>query len=107
MDENQDGARAVIIEEAISAVVFSRAKHAHYFESATQVDYDLLKIIAEFVRGYEVEAVPTWQWERAILEGSAFFVGSESNHGGRVSVSLRQRSLKYRKPCKGKGGAHT
>jgi NTP pyrophosphatase (non-canonical NTP hydrolase) len=98
LDENQDGARAVIIEEAISAVVFSRAKHAHYFEGATQVDYDLLKIIAEFVRGYEVEAVPAWQWERAILEGFRTFRQLRANHGGRVSVSLRQRSLIYRKP---------
>jgi len=96
LDENQDGARAVIIEEAISALVFSRAKHAHYFEGATQVDYDLLKSIAEFVRGYEVEVVPVWQWERAILEGFRVFNRLKSQHGGHVALSLARRTLQYR-----------
>ena len=96
LDENQDGARAVIIEEAISALVFSRAKHAHYFEGARQVDYDLLKSIAEFVRGYEVEVVPVWQWERAILEGFRVFHRLKSQHGGHVALSLTRRTLQYR-----------
>jgi len=97
IDENQDGARAVIIEEAISALVFSRAKHARYFEEATQVDYDLLKNIAEFVRGYEVEVVPAWQWERAILEGFRVFRALRAGRGGYVSLSLTRRALHYRK----------
>ncbi|HVR46910.1 MAG TPA: pyrophosphatase [Candidatus Binatia bacterium] len=104
LDENQDGARAVIIDEAISATVFSRAKHTRYFEDATQVDYDLLKIIAEFVRGYEVEAIPAWQWEHAILEGFRVFHQLRANHGGRVSVNLPQRSLVYRKPQRRRAG---
>jgi len=95
LDENQDGARAVIIEEAISALVFSRAKHARYFDGAMQVDYDLLKSIAEFVRGYEVEVVPAWQWERAILEGFRIFRLLRANRGGHVSLSLTDRSIDY------------
>jgi NTP pyrophosphatase (non-canonical NTP hydrolase) len=100
IDENQDGARAGIIEEAISAVVFSRAKHAHYFEGARQVDYDLLKSIVEFIHGYEVEAVPVWQWERAILEGFRLFRLLKANHGGRISLNLADRSMLYRAPTK-------
>jgi NTP pyrophosphatase (non-canonical NTP hydrolase) len=96
LDENQDGARAVIIEEAISALAFSRAKHARYLEGATQVDYDLLKSIAEFVRGYEVEVVPVWQWERAILEGFRVFRLLRSQRGGHVALSLTHRTLRYR-----------
>jgi NTP pyrophosphatase (non-canonical NTP hydrolase) len=98
LDENQDGARAGIIEEAISAIVFSRAKHALYFEDANQVDYDLLKGIAEFVRGYEVEVAPVWQWERAILEGFRVFRLLKANHGGRVALNLKDRSMKYCAP---------
>lgn len=97
IDENQDGARAVIIEEAISALVFSRAKHMRYFEDATQVDYDLLKMIAELVRSYEVEVVPMWQWERAILEGYRIFRALKANGGGHVSLSLTERFIKYRR----------
>ncbi len=98
LDENQDGGRAVIIEEAVSAIAFSRAKHARYFEGATQVDYNLLKSISEFVRGYEVEIVPVWQWEHAILEGFRVFRLLRANRGGRVAWNLRQRTLRYRAP---------
>ena len=95
-DENQDGARATILEEAIAAIVFSRAKEMRFFKGATQVDYDLLKNIQEFIRGYEVEQIPLWQWEVAILEGYRVFRMLGANHGGRISWDLRRRTLSYR-----------
>jgi hypothetical protein len=98
LDENEDGARAGIIEEAISAVVFARAKRKRFFEGASQVDYDLLKSISEFVRGYEVAPVPVWQWERAILEGFRIFRLLKANHGGHVTLNLGNRTMRYRKP---------
>lgn len=98
LDENEDGARAGIIEEAVSAIVFARAKKKRYFKDASQVDYDLLKSIAEFVRGYEVDAVPPWQWERAILEGFRLFRLLRANRGGHVTLSLTKRTMHYRKP---------
>lgn len=92
-DEKQDGARAAIIEEAISATVFSRAKRLADFEGIEQVDYDLLKSIQEFTRGYEVEKVPVWQWEEAILEGFFAFRQLKAQNGGRVTMSLDTRQL--------------
>ncbi|RKH68485.1 pyrophosphatase [Corallococcus aberystwythensis] len=92
-DENQDGARAVIIEEAISASVFSRAKRVGYFENIQQVDYDLLKGIQEFTKGYEVAHVPVWQWEEAILEGFRAFRQLRELKGGRVTLHLNARQL--------------
>lgn len=92
-DENQDGARAVIIEEAISAIVFSRAKQVRYFENLLQVDYDLLKSIQEFTKGYEVSQVPVWQWEEAILEGFRAFRRLRELKGGRVTIHLDARQL--------------
>jgi hypothetical protein len=92
-DENQDGARAVIIEEAISAIVFSRAKRVGYFAGIEQVDYDLLKSVQEFTRGYEVEKVPVWQWEQAILEGFRAFRQLKDLKGGRVTLHLDARQL--------------
>lgn len=95
LDENEDGARAGIIEEAVSAIVFSRAKNMKYFEGATQVDYDLLKCIQEFVRGYEVERIPLWQWERAILEGFRIFRLLGAGRGGVVSWDMTKHTLDY------------
>ncbi|RKI64067.1 pyrophosphatase [Corallococcus sp. AB049A] len=92
-DENQDGARAVIIEEAISAIVFSRAKQVGYFEKVQQVDFDLLKSIQEFTKGFEVADVPLWQWEEAILEGFRAFRQLKEQKGGLVTLHLNARQL--------------
>ena len=98
VDENQDGARARIMEEAVSAVVFSRAKEIILYKGIGHVDYDLLKTIQEFVRGFEVESVPLWQWETAILEGYGVFRSLKANRGGRVTLDMVNRELCYQKP---------
>lgn len=93
VDRDQDGARAVIVEEAVSAIVFSRAKQMDFFAGAEQVDYDLLKIIQEHVSGYEVDGVPLWQWEEAILAGYRVFRLLREHAGGRVSWDMGRREL--------------
>ena len=98
VDENQDGARARIIEEAVSAVVFSRAKETRFYDGIDHVDYDLLKTVSEFVRGFEVEDVPLWQWEEAILNGYRVFRALRDNGGGTVTAGLVKRNLRYAKP---------
>ncbi|GMT97685.1 nucleoside triphosphate pyrophosphohydrolase family protein [Corallococcus caeni] len=95
IDEAQDGARAGIIEEAVSAIVFSRAKQLKFFEGLDHVDLDLLKTVKEFVEGFEVEAVPLWQWETAILEGYGVFRALCAGPGGRVALELVERRLSY------------
>lgn len=99
-DEGQDGARALIVEEAVSAIVFSRAKHMNLFDLVDHVDYDLLKTIQEFVRDFEVSAVALWQWEHAILEGFAMFRLLKHNGGGTVTLNLADHKLEYRAPTK-------
>ena len=98
VDENQDGARARIIEEAISAIVFSQAKETRFYDGIDQVDYGLLKTISEFVRGFEVEKIPLWQWEQAILQGYRVFRKLRRNCGGMVTVNLIDRHLGYTPP---------
>lgn len=94
-DEGQDGARAVILEEAISAIIFSRAKQLSFFDQLDHVDYDLLKTTQEFVQGFEVSSIPLWQWEEAILRGYEIFRMLRSNRGGRVTLNLANRELTY------------
>jgi NTP pyrophosphatase (non-canonical NTP hydrolase) len=95
IDENQDGARAAVIEEAVAAIVFSRAKRMRFFEDLKDLDYDLLKSIRDFVEGFEVEEVPLWQWEKAILEGFRMFRALRAGPGGRVTWNLHRRSLDW------------
>lgn len=95
IDEAQDGARAGIIEEAVSAIVFSRAKQLEFFDGLDHVDFDLLKTVQEFVEGFEVETVPLWQWETAILDGYRVFRSLCAGPGGRVTIDLGGRQLTY------------
>jgi hypothetical protein len=92
IDENQDGARAILIEEGISTLVFNHAK-PHFFAGATGVDYRLLATIKDFVRGYEVADQPFWAWERAILRGYDVFRQLTTERRGRVTMDLVQRDI--------------
>lgn len=95
IDEAQDGARAGIIEEAVAAIVFSRAKQLKFFEGLNHVDFDLLKTVKEFVAGFEVADVPLWQWEAAILDGYRVFRLLRDGPGGRVTLDLDRRALTF------------
>ena len=94
LDENQDGARAILIEEGISTLVFNHAK-PHLFAGAAGVDYRLLSTIKDFVRGYEVEDQPLWAWERAILRGYAVFRQLTTERRGRVIMNLVSRDISF------------
>lgn len=100
VDENEDGARAGIIEEAVSAMVFNRAKEVGFFHDIDHVDYDLLKAIEGLVRGYEVANVPLWQWDEAILSGFEVFRQMRKHGGGRLSLDIEAHRLSY---CDGRG----
>jgi NTP pyrophosphatase (non-canonical NTP hydrolase) len=95
IDEAQDGARAGIIEEAVSAIVFSRAKQLRFFDGLDHVDLDLLKTVKEFVEGFEVGTVPVWQWEAAIIDGYRVFRALRDGGGGHVMLNLIERQLVY------------
>lgn len=95
VDENQDGARAAIIEEAVTAYVFSRAKNQNFFAGVSrgELSYDLLKVIQDLTCGYEVEACPPWLWEEAILQGYTAFRFLRDHGQGIISVDRKSRTL--------------
>lgn len=96
-DRDQDGGRAIVVEEGLTAWVFSRAKDMEYFRDQDRVSFDLLKGVQEFVRGYEVEACPLRLWETAILEGYGVFRRLQENNGGVVIGSRHTRKIGYRR----------
>jgi NTP pyrophosphatase (non-canonical NTP hydrolase) len=95
VDEAQDGARAILIEEGIAALVFNEAKSQAFFKHVKRgkLSFDLLKTIQAFVRGYEVEEVPLWVWEDAILQGFAAFRHLREHRTGRVIICQPRRKL--------------
>lgn len=98
IDENEDGARAAIIEEGISTWIFNHGARNAHFRNAATLDYGLLKAVHELVRGYEVEGRSLWQWEHAILEGFRVFRELRCYRGGSVSIDLEQRTITFERP---------
>jgi NTP pyrophosphatase (non-canonical NTP hydrolase) len=98
IDENEDGARAGLIEEGISTWIFNHGVRHHDFRNVSSLDYALLKAVRELVKGYEVEKRPLWQWERAILEGFRIFRELRHHRGGTVIADLTTRSISFEPP---------
>lgn len=96
VDDAEDGFRAILIEEGISTLIFQRAARLDFFKSIDSVDYTLLKLIPEFVHGYEVEKCPLWQWEKAILDGFAIFRKLRLHRRGIVVVNLEKRAITFK-----------
>jgi hypothetical protein len=96
IDEVEDGARAVVIEEGVSTWVFNYASRHNFFEGLSVLDYDLLKRIRILVRGFEVERCSLWEWEKAILQGYGVFRSVRVNRGGVVTADLIERTIAVR-----------
>lgn len=99
VDENQDGARAIIIEEGIATWLFNQAQSRKFFIGVERgrLSYDLLKQVKGMVKGYEVEDCPLWQWENAILDGFRIFLAlHDSETGcGIVTANLKTRTMDF------------
>lgn len=95
VDEGEDGARAVLIEEGVATYVFGIAKDFNFFADQKPGDLSLtlLKNVRQFVRGYEVHASPLWLWEDAILQGNHAFRYLREKRRGRIKLDVERRSL--------------
>lgn len=98
VDEVQDGARAVLIEEGIATWIFNHAQRLALFEGLETLDYGLLKSVRQFVQGYESERCPLWLWEVAILRGYDMFRAVRAHRGGEVGIDLHDRRIWFTKP---------
>ncbi len=95
-DEVEDSGRAIVIEEGLTAWIFSRAKGLEYFDNANKVSFNMLKTIQQFVRGYEIESCPLNQWEKAILKGYKVFRQVRDNNGGVIVGDLKNRTITFK-----------
>lgn len=96
IDRDQDGGRAIVVEEGLTAWLFSYAQGLDNFDGHNGVSFDVLKTIQKFVHGYEVERCPLKLWEDAILQGYAVFRQMKKNNGGIVIGDRTNRTISYR-----------
>lgn len=95
VDETEDGGRAIVVEEGLTAWLFSYSKDLDFFQGHDRVSLDVLKTIKKFVRGYEVESCPLSLWEQAILRGYEIFRQVKENNGGIIKGDRNSRTITY------------
>jgi hypothetical protein len=96
IDENEDGARAALLEEAITGLIYDDARRRNFYLSGGTVSIDLLKHISNLTENLEVSENKPWEWRTAIEQGSRVFCHLRNNGGGRVHVDMQNRKLTYR-----------
>lgn len=95
-DETQDGGRAIVVEEGLTAWLFAYSKGLDYFEGHNSISLDVLKTIQKFVHGYEVDKCPLKLWEDAIIQGYSVFRDVRKNNGGIVIGDRAKRQISFR-----------
>ncbi|HWT92979.1 MAG TPA: nucleoside triphosphate pyrophosphohydrolase family protein [Solirubrobacteraceae bacterium] len=93
--EIEDGGRAVVIEEAISAYVFEYAQHAAFLDGVTTLDYELLRTIKGMCSHLEVRARTSAEWQAAILRSFDIWRALRDNAGGIVHLDLSARTIDF------------
>jgi hypothetical protein len=95
VDENEDGARALITEELVSLFIYQHALDHDLLKYSKSVDSGIIKKVQKFVLKTEAKECSGKQWEKAILASYKVFNELRLNNGGRVLVSKKNHSLTY------------
>jgi NTP pyrophosphatase (non-canonical NTP hydrolase) len=95
IDENEDGARAAITEEAISAVAFNVAEDNDFFRDIRSIPFSLLKTIASLASKFEVRDATLKQWQKAIWHACLIYRELVDNGGGTVELDLEEPRITY------------
>ncbi len=94
-DEIEDGARATITEEAISLLVFNKAKREVFFENNSKISPMLLNQIKEMTSVFEVRVRSKKDWKNAILMGFDLFRKLKKYNGGKVHFDMVNQSAEF------------
>jgi len=97
IDEIEDGARATITEEAISLMIFNKAKKKSYFQNDKNISPALLTQIKEMTTSFEVSKRSKKEWENAILKAYSLFRELTNNKGGKVHFDMVNKLAVYEK----------
>lgn len=95
IDENEDGGRATVIEEGITAYVFEYGEAHGGLVGVNTVDFEVLKTVKNMTQRLEVSFMSWNDWEKAILEGYKVFRLLKEYAGGSVMCDLNARTITY------------
>ena len=95
IDEVEDGGRAIVIEEAISALVFDYAQSHAMLDNVTAIDYELLRTIKTLAEHFEVRTKTPADWENAILQGYSAWRSLASSGEGFAICDMAARTISF------------
>ena len=98
VDDVEDGGRAKVIDEAVSALVYDYARKHSFFEGVTAIDFGLLKTIQSLVSHLEVGRCTLADWEKAILQGYTAWRIIRTHSGGTLHLDLHRRTIQGMPP---------
>jgi hypothetical protein len=93
IDENEDGARAAIVEEAVAAIIFTHAEAADFFPTLEAIPLKLVTLLMKMTSNFEVSQCSSSAWRQAIFEGCRAFKILGKNMGGVVEVGIHSSTL--------------
>lgn len=93
VDEVEDGGRAKVIDEAVSAIVYDYARKHGFLAGVTSIDFGLLKTVKSLVSHLEVGRCSLGDWENAILQGYAAWRVIRPRGGGRLHLDLLRQTI--------------
>ncbi len=94
LDRIEDGAKAIITEEAISLIIFNEAKRNNFFESI-DISPSILQTIKEMTSDFEVKSITEEEWKKTIKTSYSLFRELIENKGGKVAFDRIRKSAKY------------
>lgn len=95
VDENQDGGRAIVLEEGISALAFAYGAEHGLLDGVDHIDQSLLRAIGSVTTNFEVASRTSAEWERAILGGFKAFRDLRAHGGGFVVFDADSGELRF------------
>lgn len=93
VDEIEDGGRAIVIEEGITALAFAYAAEHDWLRGVDRVDHDWLRLVMKMTAHLEVAECTLAEWEATILMACPVWKMISDRRGGVVEVDLQSRRL--------------
>jgi len=95
VDRDQDGGRATITEEAVSAFIYSYVYSQNYLKTSDSVDTGILTTVRNLVQSYEVKNLSEKDWQFSILIAAKILRSLIKYNGGWVVANRRRGTLRY------------
>lgn len=95
IDRFEDGARAIDLEEALSAVLKEFSESRNDFNSAADIDGETRDIIRRVIANLESDKTPIWLWVEAIHQGYSAMNALRENKGGWILADLDNQNVKF------------